>query len=169
MSEVGRPTAFKPEFPKIAYKLTLLGAIDKDLADAFDVSTQTINSWKHEFPEFLESIKNGKENADAFVAESLFKRATGYSHEDVDIRAVALGNNQGSEIVKTTIIKHYPPDTVAAIFWLKNRRPKNWREKLEVLHDDPSAERFIDLIARRMLSAGDVSQLEQKPPQSKCE
>lgn len=29
-------------------------------------------------------------------------------------------------------IEHYPPDTTAAIFWLKNRQPAKWRDKKEV-------------------------------------
>lgn len=118
----GRPSSYKPEFASLAEKMCKLGATDAELADAFDVSEQTINSWKTAHPEFLESLKSGKAKADAEVASSLFHRATGYSHPEDDIRVV------GHEIVITPTIKHYPPDTTAAIFWLKNRRPKEWRE-----------------------------------------
>lgn len=118
----GRPSSYKPEFASLAEKMCKLGATDAELADAFDVSEQTINSWKTAHPEFLESLKSGKAKADAEVASSLFHRATGYSHPEDDIRVV------DHEIVITPTIKHYPPDTTAAIFWLKNRRPKEWRE-----------------------------------------
>ena len=76
--------------------------------------------------EFSESIKKGKEIADAEIASSLFHRAKGYSHPEDKIF-----NNQGVELVVPTI-KHYPPDTTAAIFWLKNRQKDNWRDKQEV-------------------------------------
>ena len=59
------------------------------------------------------------------VSASLYQRALGYSHDDVDIKVVR------GKIVKTKIRKHYPPDTTAAIFWLKNRQKHNWRDKQE--------------------------------------
>lgn len=119
----GRPSKYKDEFPEQARKLCLLGATDKDMAGFFGVSEQTVNAWKGEHPEFLESIKKGKELADATVAESLYHRANGYSHPDVHI-----SNFQGA-ITITPLTKHYPPDTAAGIFWLKNRRPDRWRDK----------------------------------------
>lgn len=127
-SKLGRPSDYREEFDIQAENLALLGATDEDLARAFDVSEVTINAWKNVYPSFLNSLKKGREAADAKVASRLYKRALGYSHEDIDIRAVSVGNNGGSEIVQTPIVKHYPPDTTAAIFWLKNRRPQNWRD-----------------------------------------
>ena len=128
MAELGRPTKYKPEYKEQVYKLCLLGATDVDIANFFDISEATLNNWKIEHPDFLESIKNGKVHADATVAESLYKRANGYEHEDVDIKMYE------GEIIKTKLIKHYPPDTTAGIFWLKNRRPKDWRDKQEIEH-----------------------------------
>ena len=128
MADVGRPTKYKPEYKEQVYKLCLLGATDADIANFFDISEATLNNWKIEHPDFLESIKNGKVHADATVAESLYKRANGYEHEDVDIKMYE------GQIIKTKLIKHYPPDTTAGIFWLKNRRPKDWRDKQEIEH-----------------------------------
>jgi len=68
--------------------------------------------------------------ADAEVANKLFQRATGYSHDDVHI-----SNYQG-QVCITPIIKHYAPDTTACIFWLKNRRPDLWRDRTEVNPED---------------------------------
>jgi hypothetical protein len=36
-------------------------------------------------------------------------------------------------------VKHYPPETAAAIFWLKNRQGQQWREKQLVEITDPLA------------------------------
>lgn len=78
---------------------------------------------------FRDEIDSGAVVANAKVAESLFKRATGYSHPDTHI------SNHKGNITQTAIVKHYPPDTVAAIFWLKNRQKGEWRDRQEVGHD----------------------------------
>lgn len=124
----GRPSAYKEEYTERAYKLCLLGATDKELADFFHVSEQTVNAWKKSYPQFLESLKRGKMEADSIVASKLFHRATGYEHPEDKIF-----NDNGTPLVVPTI-KRYPPDTTAAIFWLKNRQPANWRDKQEVEH-----------------------------------
>ena len=130
----GRPSKYRPEYAKQAYHLALLGATDADVSRALGVTESTVNGWKHKHPEFLESLKRGKDQADAKVAQSLFHRATGYSHKAVKIIAVARGNNQGSDVEEVPYVERYPPDTTAAIFWLKNRRPDLWRDKHEMEH-----------------------------------
>ena len=127
----GRPTLYDPKMNRQAEKFCKLGATDKELADFLDIAESTLNLWKIEHPKFMESIKKGKELADAEVAEKLFKRATGYSHPDVDIKMFE------GEIITTKLTKHYPPDTAAAIFWLKNRQKKKWRDKIEHGLTDP--------------------------------
>lgn len=123
----GRPTDYREEYAGQATKLCLLGATDAQLGDFFGVSEQTINAWKKAQPEFLESLRVGKADADANVAHSLYRRALGYSHEAVKI--VADAKSGDSAIVPYT--EHYPPDTTACIFWLKNRRKAEWRDKVE--------------------------------------
>lgn len=129
MSNAGRPTKYKPEYSEQAGKICLLGATDEFLADYFNVDVSTIGNWKNAHPEFLEAIKKGKQKADLQVAESLFHRAKGYEHPEVKVF-----NNQG-EIVTHEVTKHYAPDPTAAIFWLKNRQPREWRDKQEVEMD----------------------------------
>lgn len=124
----GRPTSYRPEYVEQAFNYCLLGATDEDLARFFGVSTQTINAWKSSHSEFLDAIKRGKDEADAKVAASLYNRALGYSHPDLDLKVVA------GQIVGTPIIKHYPPDPTSAIFWLKNRQRAKWRDKQEHEH-----------------------------------
>lgn len=121
----GRPTDYLPEYAEEARKLCLLGAIDKELADFFGIAESTLNLWKLQHAEFSESIKAGKATADAQVADKLFNRAMGYEHQAIKIFADA---KTGSELT-VPYTERYPPDTVAAIFWLKNRRPDLWRDK----------------------------------------
>jgi len=122
----GRPTRYLKAYDEQAYKLCLLGATDKRIADIFNVSEQTLNTWKKKHPTFLESLKDGKARANAEVADALFNRAKGYSHADTHI-----ANYMGETII-TEITKHYPPDTGAAMAWLKNREPDLWRDKQDI-------------------------------------
>lgn len=126
MTEVnkgGRPTKYNPEMNEIVTNYCLLGATEEDLARFLDVSTSTITNWKNEYPEFLASIKKGKEQADSLVAKSLFKRAIGYRYKEIK-------NEESENGIKDTVTdKEVPPDTTAQIFWLKNRQPKLWRDK----------------------------------------
>jgi len=110
------------------YKMASYGMTDKQMADVVGVSEQTVNNWKLKDPNFFESLKAEKEIADARVERSLFERATGYSHPEDKIF-----NDNGTPLVVQTV-KHYPPDTTAAIFWLKNRKPKEWRDRQELEH-----------------------------------
>lgn len=132
--KIGRPTAYSEAYAEQAYKLCLLGATDKDIGDFFDVSEVTVNAWKKAFPSFLKSMRDGKSSADANVAESLYRRALGYSHDAVKILTVANGNNQGSTVETVPYTEHYPPDTAAASLWLRNRQPTKWRDKQEFEH-----------------------------------
>jgi hypothetical protein len=120
----GRPTSYRPEYAAQAERLCRLGATDRELADFFEVSEQTINAWKEAHPEFLESLKRGKRESDANVADRLYQRAMGYSHEAVKI----FMPSGADKPVYATYTEHYAPDTTACIFWLKNRRPDLWRD-----------------------------------------
>jgi len=123
----GRPTKYKPEYNSLAEYVTSKGFTDEEIARLLGVSDKTIDNWKVQFPEFLRSLKKGKEIADDNVERSLYQRATGYSHPDVHIT-----NFQG-KVTITPIIKHYAPDPTSIIFWLKNRRKEDWRDRQE--HD----------------------------------
>ena len=123
---MGRPTLYKEQYAEEVYRLCLLGMIDTQLADIFEVSEKTLNQWKKAHPKFYQSMKKGKEIADGEVASALYSRAIGMTVPDVHI-----ANYMGDTIV-TDIDKHLPPDVQAARFWLKNRQPEKWREIVNV-------------------------------------
>ena len=125
---MARPIKYQKAYAEQARKLCLLGYTDKQLADFFEVAVSTIHKWKHDHPEFSDSIKKGKCIADGDVVSSLYHRALGYDHPEDDIRVVE------GKIVITHTTKRYPPDTTAAIFWLKNRQGNKWRDKQDVNH-----------------------------------
>ena len=129
-------------FCEIARGMTLLGATDVELARHFGVTTKTINQWKKLHPAFLRSITEGKEKADGRVADSLFNRALGYSHKAVKI----FYDSKTGKTVEHEYTQHYPPETVACIFWLKNRQSKLWRDRVEnVVSGD--ADRLDEVLA----------------------
>lgn len=121
----GRPTKFDRKLLKQAHDLALLGLTDVEMAKVFDVAKSTFNLWKQVHPEFAAALNSGKTIADAQVAASLHHRAIGYSHPETVITAW-----QGT-ILKTRVVRHYPPDTQAALKWLHNRRPTLWRAQPE--------------------------------------
>ena len=131
---LSRPSKYKEEYNEQSYKLCLLGATDKEIADFFEVDEATINRWKESKEGFRESLKRGKQLADANVASKLYHRAIGYEHEEI-----ITASYQGQITDMREVVKHYPPDTTAAIFWLKNRDKKNWRDKQELEHSGEQA------------------------------
>lgn len=151
MAESGRPTLYNEEYNEQAYKLCLLGATDASLADFFNVHVDTIYEWKNVHPEFSESIKKGKYAADAVIANSLYEKAKGVRiSKQVAIKLTTkrpVLNKDGEptrqmeqteEIEIVDVEEDVPPDTTAAIFWLKNRQPKEWRDKQIVEHEGMS-------------------------------
>ena len=122
MARTGRPsTKWSDANIAQAYRLAMLGLTDAQIAKGFDVSERTLNTWKKKHPELLQSIKKGKLPADGNVAISLYQRAIGFSQEEEVVRLLANGT-----VVRATVRKRYPPDTIAAIFWLKNRQRDKW-------------------------------------------
>ena len=119
---------YRPEYAERAAEMCRNGAVPRELAHAFDVSDRTIQSWRMIHTEFRDAVRQGNDVADDRVEMSLYHRAIGYAHEDIDIKVV------DGEIVITELTKHYAPDVEAAKFWLTNRRPEKWRNKTDVQH-----------------------------------
>jgi hypothetical protein len=131
----GQPTKYKTEYNEQVYELALLGATDKEFARFFNVTETTVNNWKIAEPEFFESIKRGKETADMQVTKSLFKRANGYTYDEIKVKESL------DDYETTTTTKHVVPDVAAINIWLKNRRGRidpekgqKWADRHEVDH-----------------------------------
>ncbi|OQK17250.1 hypothetical protein AU255_04990 [Methyloprofundus sedimenti] len=126
---VGRPAIkFKPEYSEQAKKLALLGLVDKEIAPVFGISLRTLNKWKIKYPEFMQSIKDGKLQADSEVALSLYKSAIG-GHTISEEKVIPDGDG-GTTIIE--IKRQIPPDYRAQSLWLRNRQPAKWRDKVEI-------------------------------------
>ena len=115
-----------------AASLAMEGLIDKEISQRMGIAKSTFYKWEKDFPSFSDSLKMGKEPADAKVKQSLFKRATGYTEKEKKIIVeMDKDGNQKPARIETTD-KHITPDVGACCFWLKNRLPDEWRDKKDV-------------------------------------
>src|SRR5882757_639610 len=122
MDGPGRPSLYEPEFAEQAFELCLAGATNRDLADTFEVGHSTIDNWLQKHPEFAQSVKRGRGLADGRVAHGLYSRAIGYTYETTRVLL------HRGELITVPHTVHKPPDVRACTFWLRNRRPQQWRD-----------------------------------------
>ena len=102
------------------------GLTDKQIAENMGVSERTFTDWKKKFSAISAVLKKGKEVIDRQVENALLKRALGYEYVETTKELTDLGLT-----VTKQVTKQVSPDTTAQIFWLKNRKPKEWRDKKE--------------------------------------
>ncbi len=131
---LGRAVEYREEFADQAMKLCRLGATYEDLADFFGVTGTTLHRWQRAHPEFRDSVKKGKIIADDEAANRLYTRACGFSRK-ADKIIIHKGITQRVEYMK-----YYPPDTRACIFWLTNRRPDLWSNKVDISRNTPEGD-----------------------------
>jgi len=109
------------------------GLSDEQIAKNIGISTSTLYEWKKKYSEFSEALKKGKEVIDRQVENALLKRALGYEYEEVKQIIEKDDNGKDRKRIEK-IIKHVAPDVTAQIFWLKNRKPQEWRDKQQIEH-----------------------------------
>ena len=110
------------EKQEMVYKLALLGATDKQMAEVMKVSIETFNYWKRNKPGFLKALEEGKTIADTAVAQAALNVCLGYDYEE-DV----VTNYKGITTV-TRVTKHKPPNPWAIFKWLAMRQKDKWSE-----------------------------------------
>ncbi|AZV56067.1 transposase [Clostridium sp. AWRP] len=122
------------------------GLTDEQIAHNLGISIQTFYTYKKQHIEFFEALKKGKEVVDFEVENALLKRALGYEYEEVTKERMVRKDEKGKVltdihgfptyemVVTKTVKKVATPDTTAQIFWLKNRKPKEWKDKQDIEH-----------------------------------
>ncbi|HKI60714.1 MAG TPA: hypothetical protein VKA31_00325 [Mariprofundaceae bacterium] len=124
----GRKSSYQKQFAKVAQKMCELGATDREIAEALGIAEPTLHGWRAKHVEFSEALKAGKTPADDRVERSLYHKAVGYTFASEKVFQF-----QG-EIVRAKTVEHVPPSDTAAIFWLKNRRKDEWRDRTDHEH-----------------------------------
>ena len=140
----GKATLFKPEYTEQVEELCRSGSTDKDLALFFKVSINTIDNWKKRYPDFFLALLKGKQEADANVADALYRNAIGSEYcENQPVKLKRKILDDTGRVIRTeeyvqiiSLTKYSRPDTTAQIFHLKNRRPDLWRD----VNQDPVLE-----------------------------
>ncbi|UXD81538.1 hypothetical protein D6890_001 [Lactococcus phage D6890] len=100
------------------------GLTEEQIAHNMGIAVSTLGNWKKSHLEILEALKKGKEVVDIQVENALLKRALGYEFVEITKELTDAGL-----LVTKEVTKQQAPDTTAAIFWLKNRKPNEWRDK----------------------------------------
>ena len=121
----GRPSKIKQLDEKFVKRLFRAGLTENEVCKMVGIDRSSLTKFKQRYPEFFTTLKDWKETADAEVERSLYERALGY-----EVKEEKIFCNNG-EIVRAETIRHYPPDPTSMIFWLKNRKPEQWRDKQE--------------------------------------
>lgn len=101
------------------------GLTDEQIAHNVGIKRPTLYAWKKDYPDISDALKKGKEVVDRQVENALLKRALGYSYDEVTYE-------NGVEVKRVT--KEVAPDVGAEAFWLKNRKPLDWRDKQNIEH-----------------------------------
>lgn len=102
------------------------GLTDEQIATNMGISVASLYNWKRDHLEIFEALKEGKEVVDRQVENALLKSALGYMYDEV------TEERQDDELVVTKVVhKEVQPNTTAQIFWLKNRKRAEWRDRVE--------------------------------------
>lgn len=103
------------------------GLTDEQIAYNMGICRDTLIQWKKRYSDISDTLKKGKEVVDRQVENALLKRALGYKYTEV-----TKERTEGGFVVTKEVTKEVVPDTTAQIFWLKNRKPNEWRDKQNV-------------------------------------
>lgn len=156
----GRPAKYKEEYAVLAKNYALLGVTNEQLAKFFNVGVTSIDRWIVEHEEFRCALKEGREDADAKVAQSLYRKAIGgYKVHKLEAFVDKFGEEH---TIETWTIAQ--PDTTSCIFWLKNRQPGRWRDKVEQEITGPEGKELqapiINVFSSGPDLAGDENEIE---------
>jgi hypothetical protein len=128
---------------------------DEDLAEALHISVPTLKNWKKAHPEFLSSVKEGKEQVDRQVEDALLKTCLGYDYEKEEIEVHINGEREYQK--KKTTTMHVSPDPTAIIFWLCNRKRDTWRRNAVVEFDFEKGKAEVNELFERMKREGGIA------------
>lgn len=126
-------------------KLTLLegwardGLTDEQIAKNMGINRTTLIDWKKKYVDISNTLKKGKEVVDFEVENALLKRALGYDYKE---------ETYEDGVLKKVVTKHMAPDTTAQIFWLKNRKPDKWRDKVIDVENEEAIKNASDIIVK---------------------
>ncbi len=127
------------------------GLTDEQIAHNMGINKATLYRWKEKYCDICNALKIGKAVVDRQVENALLKRALGYSYTEIKEKY------EGQDLAERTVTKkQVVPDVTAQIYWLKNRKPGDWRDKREP--DDTTAIDRLDQILAGLKEAAEKEQ-----------
>ena len=139
----GSPSQFKPDYNRMVFWLALAGMTEYEMANVFGISDAGFAVWKKSRPDFMKALQSGKMEAVGVAAHSLFRVATGYTHDAVKLipnRVREYNPDTGkiakeyTEVIHEPYTKHYPPNVTALLKFLAAKYPEVWGDRSEVVH-----------------------------------
>lgn len=119
------------------------GLTDEQIAKNIGINRTTLYDWKKKETNIADALKKGKEVIDFEVENALLKKALGYT---ITIKEEKLDKDGCVHTLEKDV--HIPPDTTAQIFWLKNRKPNNWKDRVETDEDKEAVTNASQVIAK---------------------
>ena len=133
------------------------GLTDEQIAFNIGISRSTLSEWKKKYTDISDTLKRGKEVIDRQVENALLKRALGYKYKETTRELITDKETGYSELVVTKVVeKEVVPDTTAQIFWLKNRKPSNWKDK-------PEGDNFNDALQEMLKGLNQMNSIVTQP------
>lgn len=132
------------------------GMTDDQVAHNMGITRKTLYVWCEKYSDICNALKKGKEVADREVESALYRRAIGYRVKK-QVRELQLNRKTGKRemVVTKETEEEVAPDVTAAIFWLKNRKPEEWRDKRDVniggIEED---QKKVDDVLRQLKAVG---------------
>ncbi|HAT4283507.1 TPA: transposase [Clostridium perfringens] len=128
------------------------GLTDEQISKNLGIAYSTFREYVKKYSALSAALKKGKEIVDIEVENALLKRALGYKYDEVTKELIEDEETGISELkVIKVVTKEVVPDTTAQIFWLKNRKPKEWRDKKDVKHEGNINNPYENLTKEQLL------------------
>ena len=125
------------------------GLTNEQIANNIGINVKTLYDWKNKKSDICNALKKGKEVVDIEVENALLKRALGYSYKEVTKEQVKNPTTGQYEMMITKeVTKEVQPDTTAQIFWLKNRKPGKWRDKVVDTENEEAITNATDILVK---------------------
>lgn len=100
------------------------GVSDTEMCYQVGISPDTLRKWKRNNQEFVDDCMNWEKSAVSMIKRSLFDMAMGYE------RVEKIFNNAGEQIGTKTV--HVPANFNAAKFYLCNKAPDEFKDRIEL-------------------------------------
>lgn len=120
------------------------GLTDEQIAHNLGCAYSTFRKWRDQSSAISAALKKGREISNYEVENGLFKKACGHKEvvkKPIKMKRSLFDTETGKKYAEEEYIEYVEeevyiaPDTAADIFWLKNRCPDKWKDKVEQQQD----------------------------------